>query len=62
VVPSSPNRATTAHEVDLAAHKVRHRRPGALVRHFRERRADRLHEKQSAELRGSTDAHTLSWL
>ena len=45
-----------AHDVDLAAEQIGHRRAGALVGDGNERRFDGAHEHHAAEMRGGTDA------
>ena len=44
-----------AHEVDLAAEQIGHRRPGALVGHGGELGVDRVHEQHAAQVRGRAD-------
>ena len=53
-------RGLVAHEVDLAAQQIRHRRSRPLVGHRRQLRADRLHEKQAAELQARWDDTPIS--
>ena len=45
-----------AHEIDLSAHQIGHRRAGALVRDGRELRIESLHDEHAAKLRGGADA------